>query len=188
MTKAEVRAYCKEKRKSLHLEERSILENNLMQHFLQLPQVIEAEWIYPFVSYGTEADTQNLIVKLLSQGKALAVPKVTGDEMEFVAITSFDELQPGTMGILEPTTNCVVPAKDGVMIMPGLGFDLSGMRVGYGAGFYDKYLAKNSNSRDSLYCLGYGFDFQLLEHIEGEKHDQLLDGIVTDKGFVACTK
>lgn len=186
MTKSEARVYFKERRRSLDFKDRSRMEDELVAKTVDLPLIKQAKWIFPFVSCGTEANTHQLIRQLLLAGKSIAVPRVIGEEMEFVAIDSFDSLKPGAMGILEPTSDCIVTAADGVMLMPGLGFDLSGMRVGYGAGYYDKYLAKNS--RQSLYCLGYGFDFQLLNHIDGETHDQFLDGIITEKRFVTCEK
>ena len=99
--------------------------------------------------------------------------------MEFVAIHSIQELIPSAMQILEPTGGQIVTANEGLMLMPGLAFDLQGNRVGYGAGYYDRYLEKYDSSK--LYKVAYAFDFQIVDHILAEEHDRRVDAVVTDR-------
>ena len=145
----------------------------------------ESEWIYPFVSYSTEADTIDIIRYYLENGseerKRIAVPKVKGSEMDFYEIKSMNELSTGYMGIPEPIEKRPVIADRGVMIMPGLVFDHELNRIGYGGGYYDRYLSKYGN--DNLIKAAIAYDFQVVNKIDStsEEHDIKPDIIVTDK-------
>lgn len=180
MEKAEARMMMRVLRNDLKEEERKVLQEKAMKQFLSVPEVQRAEWIYPFVSCRTEIDTRLLIQTLLDMDQyKIAVPRVNGADMEFVAIRSWEDLQPGTMGILEPEDGEIVAAENGIMLMPGLAFDRQGNRVGYGAGYYDRYLALHDNEK--LLKIAYAFDFQVVDSIEAEAHDQKVNAIVTDR-------
>lgn len=143
-----------------------------------------AEWVYIFVSYGTEADTRRLIEFLLKQPlHRVAVPRVDGKEMEFYEIKSLDELKPGYNGILEPATGEPLPGRDCIMVMPGLVFDKYYGRIGYGGGYYDRYLARHKQERILKAAIAY--DFQVLKdkRIEMEPYDIRPDVIITEKAL-----
>lgn len=179
MEKAGLRENMRARRKALGIEAREPLQNLARENLLSMQEFQQAEWIYPFVSCRSEIDTIALIQALLEEGKhSVAVPRVTGENMEFVAIHSMKDLVPGAMQILEPVAGRVVTADEGLMLMPGLAFDLQGNRVGYGAGYYDRYLEQYDNSR--LYKVAYAFDFQIVDQIVAEEHDRRVDAIVTD--------
>lgn len=185
MTKQEARKIMKRRRKELAGDERARCEEKAREHFLQWLEKQGTGWVYPFVSCGTEIDTICLIRNLLEQRQALwrvAVPKVTGDRMVFVEITELGNLKPGAMGILEPEKGRIVEAGSGVMLLPGLAFDVTGNRVGYGAGFYDRYLEQYDG--EQLIKAGYAFSFQLVDHIEAEEHDRMVDYVITDAGNI----
>lgn len=182
MEKAAAREEMRARRKALGAEERETLQSQALTRLLSVPELHQAEWVYPFVSCRTEIDTWELIRSLLKQEKQrIAVPRVEGTVMEFVEIHAWQDLQPGTMGILEPVDGEVVAAAHGVMLIPGLAFDRTGNRVGYGAGYYDKYLEQHDGA--DLYTLAYAFDFQVVDQIGAEAHDRKVDAIVTDQGF-----
>ena len=143
----EIRRQMKEKRRALSREALDTISRNIAARLLALPQIEQAECIYLYLSYGKEIDTLELATALLKQGKRLAVPKVTGPgQMEFFEITGLADCEPGAYGILEPVEGLPVvvpePEVQSIILMPGLAFDLSGARMGYGGGYYDRYLAK----------------------------------------------
>ncbi len=128
-----------------------------------------AEWVYVFVSYGTETDTRMLIDFLLkSLFHRVAVPRVDGKEMEFYEIKSLDGLKPGYNGIPEPASGEPLPGKDCIMVMPGLVFDQYHGRIGYGGGYYDRYIARHKQERIFKTAIAYNFQVLKDEIIEME--------------------
>lgn len=187
MEKEKARNSMRARRKALEPVERDSLQKLARKNLLSMQEFRKAEWIFPFVSCGTEIDTIALIQAVLEEGNhRLAVPRVKGEEMEFVAIHSIQDLVPGAMQILEPAGGRVVIAREGLMLMPGLAFDLQGNRVGYGAGYYDRYLEKQDNS--NLYKVAYAFDFQIVDRIAAEDHDRRVDAVVTDRRILQFSK
>ena len=102
--------------------------------------------VLTYVSFGPEVDTRTIIEELLEEGRRVAVPRVVREEhkMVFSEISSLDELSPGTMKILEPPADAPVLTVPEMVktacLVPGLVFDGSGHRVGYGGGHYDRFL------------------------------------------------
>ena len=110
-----------------------------------------------------------------ASGKHVAVPKVQGEIMHFYEITALSDCVPGAFGILEPAGE----EKDriatpGFMLVPGLAFDKNGNRLGYGGGFYDKYLA----SHEEIITAALGYDFQIVEKVPSESHDRRMDYLI----------
>lgn len=180
MKKEEARRLMKELRGKLSDRERREYNEVICRKVLALPVMEEAEWFFPFVSYGTEVDTLGLIDEVLRQGKRkVALPRVEGREMEFYRIHSREELAPGYRGILEPVGMEKAQAEHGVMLLPGLAFDLQGNRVGYGGGYYDRYLGCHRGA--GLCTVAVAYDFQVVEWLEAEGFDQRPDMLVTEK-------
>lgn len=141
-----------------------------------------AREVYIYVSYGTEADTTYLIEKLLQQQEhKVAVPRVNGKEMDFYRIKEMSDLKPGFNGIPEPVSGQPVKECNGIMFMPGLVFDKCHGRIGYGGGYYDRYLYRHKN--DNIFKVAIAYDFQVLktEQIVMEAHDIKPDIIITEK-------
>lgn len=179
MQKAEIRRDMRLRRKTLDSSDRQKWQKAAMKNLLSLPELQRVACIYSFVSCGTEIDTLEIIRYLLAEEKhRVGVPRVTGEQMEFMEIHSLDDLHPGTMNILEPIDGNIMEAREGLMLMPGLAFDRLGNRVGYGAGYYDKYLEQYDTG--NLYKVGYAFDFQVLDEISTEEHDHRVNCIVTE--------
>ena len=134
----------------------------------------KAEELLLFVSYGSEINTMEIMKDAFRQKKTVYVPKVEGDVIEFYSITSRDDLKEGFKGILEPESdkkkrfNYNEEKTDHVlMIMPGVAFDPVRNRIGYGKGYYDKYLSDKNN----LHTIGIGFDCQMVSAIKTEQTD-----------------
>lgn len=193
MTKDEAREQMRRQRKEWSGRERKIATMQARARLFTYLSTRRVAWLYPFVSCGTEIDTIEVIEGALVHfpWMRIAVPKVNGSTMDFYEIHGMQDLQKGYQGILEPITEEKVEANDGIMLLPGLAFDRQGGRVGYGAGFYDRYLSEHGTASwetDHLYKIGYGFSFQLLDAIETEDHDIALDGVMTDREFLLFQK
>lgn len=184
MDKNILRDKMKKLRASLSIDERKKRDKLVHDNFMSLKILKETEYVYIFVSYGTEVDTLQIIETLLySQGKKVAVPRVCGKEMEFYEISSIDSLKPGYNGILEPVSDTPILKCNGIMVMPGLVFDIYNGRIGYGGGYYDRYLCRHK--KDNIFKVALAYDFQVLktERIKMEAHDIRPDIIITDKVF-----
>ncbi|MGN0194796.1 MAG: 5-formyltetrahydrofolate cyclo-ligase [Pseudoramibacter sp.] len=149
----------------------------------------KADCIATYVSFGTETDTHALIRQALKDKKRVAVPYCVpkSHTMQMLEITRFPEdLRPGTMDILEPdpeTCPVVAPADIDCMIVPGVGFTEDGRRLGYGGGFYDRYLPKlKSLSR----CVALVPEEMLVDDLPVEDHDQRIPKIITERRIINC--
>ena len=143
----------------------------------------QAEWLFSYVSYGSEVETLSLIETALKQGKKVAVPIMTNsrkNEMVFQQITDLKELDQLHYGIMEPSFDeklVVVPNDKTLVIVPGLAFDVYGYRLGYGRGFYDRYLSKHS----TLANYGLSFEQQIVDRISINGYDVRMDGVITEE-------
>ena len=138
--------------------------------------------VYCYISVRGETGTGQLIAWYLKQGARVAVPRVKGKTMDFYYIRSMEELEPGCFGIPEPSAQCE-PASDSAapVIVPGVAFSRRFERTGYGAGYYDRFFAREPRHEKIALC----YDFQLTGALESEPHDVLMDRIVTPTSFLS---
>ena len=127
----------------------------------------EATDIYCYVDHQLEAGTRLIIEEAWRLGKDVWAPRVIGQRMEFFGIDSFSKLRPGTLGILEPEGGTLADGKDALVIMPGVAFDVKRHRIGYGGGYYDRYLA----AHPKLHTMAVAFDCQVLDEVPYDEHD-----------------
>lgn len=180
--KEEIRTSFLNKRNELSKEQCKTDSLVIAKRVLSLKELQKAETIFLYASYKNEVETRRLIQKLLSMGKKVALPKVREKEMDFFLIHSWQELVFGYYDILEPdgAGELVVPTKQDVMLMPGIVFDFNGNRIGYGGGYYDRYLEQQKENLPCLIALGY--ELQLFPNIlPTEPQDKQVDFIVTEK-------
>ena len=148
-----------------------------------------ANKIFTYISFGSEVDTKEFIKYALSDNKEIYVPKTDKGKREMVAmkINSLDNMGVDKWGILEPKT--VEEDKIGeefdLIIMPGVAFDRSGNRVGYGGGYYDKFL---SEINSDIPTIALAYDIQILEEVPSEKHDIKVHMVITEKETIKCLK
>jgi 5-formyltetrahydrofolate cyclo-ligase len=140
------------------------------------PLYLQAADIYCYVDYNGEVGTRAMIEEAWRQGKNVWVPRVLGAEMEFFQIHSYDELLPGTKGILEPEEGIPGTGENGLMIMPGVAYDRALHRIGYGGGYYDKYLEKHPQ----LKRMAIAFDYQVMEAVPCDVHDIQPEILITE--------
>lgn len=180
-SKKDIRKVVKSKRAALTAAEREKLNNAVYEKAINSEEYKKANTIFAFVSYDTEVDTHSIIKKAIEDGKTVCVPKTISIEEGMLAIKldSFDDMAEGNYGILEP--KFMTPKIDENLIdlafIPGLAFDKRGGRVGYGGGFYDRFM---NNMRKEAKKIGLAYSFQMLEEVPMEAHDLFIDGIITD--------
>lgn len=150
--------------------------------FLQ-DSFIKASTIFTYVSHFNEVDTFDIITKAFEQGKKVAVPKTYGKGiMEFFLINSMDELELGRMQILEPVNTDVkiVPDESSLIIVPAVVYDINGYRIGFGGGYYDRYLSLYNN----VNTIGITYDEHLIDNVEHDEYDQKVDCVITEKRII----
>ena len=156
-------------------EEKSCL---IYEKVVTHPFFLNSGAIYCYVDYRNEVCTRVIIETAWEQGKKVAVPKIIGDEMEFHYIQSFEDLEEGYKGIPEPRKECLAnDAENVLVIMPGAAFDVTCNRIGYGKGYYDKYLHAHANYK----TLALAFELQMVKHIPAEEYDICPDIIITEE-------
>jgi len=187
MTKKEIRAMIRDKKRRLSLPEIEEYSAEVCAILTEQPFYRQATVLYPYLAYNQEIITNTLIERAWADGKAVAVPKCYEDNrMEFLRIRSFEDVEPGYCDIPEPIRGEIVDDKDVLILMPGLAFDRDFNRIGYGGGFYDRYLDRRQDCR--FIKVAFAYDFQILDHIETEEHDYKVDAIITGEGCIYSTK
>lgn len=177
LDKGEIRKKYKEIRKHL--------KGNICDKFYENEMYLNSEQIFTFVNYGSEIGTKELIKRALKDNKRVAVPYMTGKEHEmiFIEINSLEELKENKIGIPEPDYNESKISKSNcntLVIVPGLAFDREFYRVGYGGGFYDKYLSENEYGC----AVGVCFNEQITDSLPREKTDKCVDAVVTENKII----
>jgi 5-formyltetrahydrofolate cyclo-ligase len=177
--KADVRARARAARLAVAPEDRARLSRSAAARVLAMPEVTTAASILVYAALPEEVDTAALVSALAESDRVVALPRVCGPrEMTLHRVTSFGELAPGTCDIPEPDgeSEALPPEMFDVVIVPGVAFDRSCQRIGFGGGFYDTLLPR---LRPDAFTLGLAFDEQLVEEIPCEDHDRPLDAVVT---------
>ena len=137
-----------------------------------------AQKIGVYYPIGSEVLTQDIMQEILSIGKELYLPKVVGDELEFRKITDFSCLEKGNFDIMEPKDNCPVENSLDLLLVPTVGISQDGVRLGYGHGFYNKFLSKNHIKTVSLI-----YEKQVIKKIPLSDHDIIMNWILTEDRF-----
>ena len=172
----------KELRKQIRDQKRAMTPMQIQQASSRLGELFAAsklyqaaKTIYGYLPYNQEVRTVPMLQRALEEGKRVAVPKVYGDEMNFIYLDDLSAVAEGYAGIPEPIADGPV-AEDhtALVLMPGLAFDPEGHRIGYGGGFYDKFLAAEPEHPTLALC----YDFQMLPKLETEAFDMPVDCVL----------
>lgn len=149
-----------------------------------------ADIIFGYMAYRSEAETMPILEQAFAAHKCIAVPRVLlsnaeqgNGTMVFCHIASLDDCVKGAYGILEPREDCpiVQPNENSLILVPGCAFTRNGLRMGYGGGYYDRYLQLYPKA----VTIGYAFEEQIYDAIPSEEHDKQLDFVVTQNGCYA---
>lgn len=183
--KKRLRTKALRKRDELSAEDIEAKSAMIYTRLKDLKPYTEADLVGIFVTYRSEMNTYIIIEDLIKKGKHVAVPRVTGKgEMEFHIITDAGkDLEKGAYGILEPLLGLehVKPEEFDLLIVPGAALDTSGFRIGYGGGFYDRYIKR---LRHDCPTIALGFELQMVERIPAESFDKAVDIIVTEQRVI----
>lgn len=183
LDKQSIRKYIKQERASLSKEQVSYYSNQISHHIFKLEEFKLCKTLFLYSSIGNEVETRQIAEDALKNNKKIAYPKTNlkTKEMEFYYVDQLNQLTRGKVGsfsLLEPQdnqSNKVTPNQDTLIIVPGLAFDQHMYRIGYGGGFYDKYL----QNYPSAVTVGICYDFQIIDNVLPENHDIPLQHIIT---------
>lgn len=171
-----------ELRKSIREQKRAMTEDQIQEKSRLLGQLFaasalyrNAKTIYGYMPYNQEVRTVPMLEQAIRDGKRVAIPKCYGDEMRFIFMEDLSKVEKGYAGIPEPIEDApIADDETALVLMPGLAFDPEGHRIGYGGGFYDKFLAKEPNHPTLALC----YDFQMMEKLETEEFDIPVDQVL----------
>lgn len=183
--KAELRRRLIDIRNSIPAAKREEKSRKIKEAVLAMPEIREADTVFVYVSFGSEVSTRDLIEELLSMGKHVGVPLCNTDThtMSVIEITDFTQLKEGHYGIPEPDRKLI---DDGVLreitkeeisiaVIPAAAFDSDGYRMGYGGGYYDRFLDGFRGK-----SLGLAFLECAVRRLPREEHDMAADAVITD--------
>ena len=180
MPKNTLRRLLLAKRKALTASEIEAASRAIQEQFLTSSEYARSRILALYVPIHNEAGTDAIFAAAVNAAKTVLYPAVVGESLEFRRVDHLRDLRRGAFGIPEPLDSCDVidQCMADLIVIPGVGFDLKGKRVGYGKGFYDKFLSELPKKVEKI---GIAFSIQELEEIPRMPHDILLDTIITEK-------
>lgn len=176
--KKKLRTLFKSIRNGIDFDSKAQFDASIFTRLINSDFYKDSSLILTYISFGSEADTTEIIKYSLLNGKRIAVPHCIGDKMDFYEIFDFDELIIGRFGIptINPGNNRLITEFDStICIVPGLSFDLNGGRLGYGGGFYDRFL-----SDKNIHTVAISYERCLYKTIPSDKFDISVSDIVTE--------
>ena len=177
MDKKSLRRAIGEKKRAMTAREIEARSQILAEKLFETAEYRRAGSLYAYLSFNQEVRTAPIVARAWADGKRVAVPKVIDGELVFIWLENFDALGEGYFGISEPKENGPVATDEAaLMLMPGLAFDRRGRRLGYGGGYYDRYLQAHPHHPTIALC----YDFQLVDALVAEAHDVPVDAVISD--------
>ena len=164
-----------EKRDRTSFDLMKIASEKIQKKLKKINAFRSAQKIGAYYPIGSEVLTQDIIQELLSNGKEVFLPKVVGRDIEFRKIADFSSLEKDNFDIMEPKEDCKVDNKLDVILVPTVGISPNGIRLGYGHGFYDRFLASNKAVTISL-----TLEKQIVRNIPKSEHDIIIEWVVTE--------
>lgn len=168
-------------RDAISREEKEAIDNGIQENLFGSDLYKEARLILTFISVGSEPDTTEILRRAWADGKVTAVPKCLPEhKMAFYKIESFHDLCEGKYNIPEPKQQCKeadLTEESILCLVPGLAFDRKGARLGYGGGYYDRFLGNNPH----IIAIGICAEKLIVESVPEEDTDRRLMGLFTEK-------
>ena len=175
MDKKALRREIREQKRAMTEEEIVSRSEKLGQLFAQSEAYRNAKTIYGYLPYNQEVRTVPMLEQALREGKRVAVPKIYGDTMKFLYLDDLSRVEKNEMGIPEPVADTpVADDRTALVLMPGLAFTKRGDRMGYGGGFYDRFLAEEPDHPTLALC----YDFQMVDSLPTEEFDIPVDTVL----------
>ncbi len=175
MNKKLLRQKIREQKKQLSDDYIVKTSRRLAEMFLETRYYKDAKTVYGYLSYNQEVRTVPILEQALRDGKRVAVPKVYGDTMRFIYLDDLSAVENSSMNIPEPVADePVAEDETALVLMPGVAFDRKGNRMGYGGGFYDKFLNNEPNHPTVALC----YEFQMVEELPTDDYDIPVDCVL----------
>ncbi len=179
--KTELRKKYRAIREAMTPEEKAAIDRDIARQVRRLWQYKKTDTLLIYVSTEIEVDTHGIIRQALVDGKKVAAPRCVPDsrQMEFYYIRSLEELEPGMFGVLEPiprTENLLTDMDNGLCIVPAFSYDWQGFRLGYGKGYYDRFL-----SRFEGHIVGVCYSSCVQRSLPHGRYDRPVELLVTEK-------
>ena len=173
--KAALRKHLLEKRDATSAELRDIVSERIHENLKKNSSFVNAQNIACYFPIGSEVDTHDIKLDELEQGKSLLLPKIICDNIEFHIVSNLEKLEKGRFEIMEPKDSCERTKKIDCVLIPTVGVSKSGVRLGYGHGYYDRFLLSTDAMKISL-----TYSKQVIKSIPNDSHDIKMDWIVTE--------
>ena len=177
--KAALRKHLLEKRDAISDEFRNISSNKIHQNLKQVDSYINSQNIACYFSIGSEIDTYDIMLGILEQGKNMLLPKIVDNNLEFYVVPNLEKLEKGAFDIMEPKDSCKKAENIDCVLVPTIGISKSGDRLGYGKGYYDKFLSSTDAVKISL-----TYSKQIVKSIPNDSHDIKIDLIITEDEII----
>lgn len=171
------------KRDNTSFDLMKIASSQIQKRLKKIKVFKDAQKIGAYFPIGSEIPTQDIIQEVLANGKEMYLPKVKGANMEFRKISDFSSLERGSFEIMEPRKECPVNNQLDVILVPIIAISPIGVRLGYGHGYYDRFLLKNKTNTIAL-----TLEKQIIKNIPKSEHDVLIDLIVTEDRIIDTSK
>lgn len=154
---------------------------SIYARLITMPEVLKADNIFCFISYGSEVDTRLALDWFHQHHKLVAVPKIINrDEMIAVGFNGWDNMVSGPVGVPQPSDSKTFSADIDLCITPGIGFTLTGQRLGHGQGYYDKWFARHQVRHKLALC----YECQIVEELPYDEFDVPVDTIITEHRII----
>jgi len=156
----------------------------IAERVAQMQEAANAGSAMVFWSFGSEVDTAPLIERLVADGKTVTLPRIEGSDIVPVTFVPGEPVTRTSFGAMEPADGRVLdPSEVDLVIVPGVAFDRSGHRVGYGAGYYDRFLPRTA---DGTPAVAIAFALQVVPEVPTGAMDRRVDAIVTEAEVIRC--
>jgi 5-formyltetrahydrofolate cyclo-ligase len=184
ISKSAIRAAMISRRRLLAITEQVLYGKAIQNAFLGLEAYKQAASIALYLPVNGEVPTDEILKHALAAGKFIYLPVIHNDEIVLRQYSQFDKLKAGKFGILEPPGESLIahPQHIDIFVVPGVVFDQSCNRGGYGKGYYDRLL--QSCCKDAV-LIGFCYDFQLVDAIAVESHDVSMDMVITERRVIS---
>lgn len=188
--KKEMRKNILQLRQAMNENEVALKSEIICRHIVRLDLYKEAKTIMAYLPFRNEVDCSYLFSQIWKEGKRLVVPVCESKTISLIPslLNRMEDTQPGTWGILEPKPECLYPLDAGeidLVIVPGVAFDPQGNRLGYGGGYYDRFLPRLTSGTPKI---AVAFQLQIINSLTPDKFDQPMDMVITEENLYQCPK
>lgn len=186
-SKKALRRHIQEERNKMSFEQRADLSFEIMNNLWSLSDYENAKHVFFFISFRSEVLTEPMIKRSLSESKTVMLPCTFPEKRIMIASEVRDlekELFIGNYDIPEPREEFIRPVDPlqiDAVILPGVAFDEIGRRLGYGGGYYDRFL---ESCRDDCLKIALAFELQIVKEVPAQFHDQTVDYVITEKRII----